>query len=192
MTGFVYFIRAAELGRVKIGYSIEPTAKRLFALQTASPALLQGWAIIRGVKALECKLHEVFAADRFHREWFTESQAIRDFVAEYGSPWDVDPDAIVDRTILLPCKTDVPGTASTPQYLARAAFLNAVIERKIDNQHRATARGVQALTLRYRRQGLGPHASRSQAWITWTNRLRRQEYLEKQAAERRAQARQAS
>lgn len=73
----VYFIRAGDL--VKIGHSVNPP-QRLRMLRTGSPVPLEFWHLEAGGKDRERELHERFAADRAHGEWFHISDAIREYV----------------------------------------------------------------------------------------------------------------
>lgn len=85
----VYFIQAAEAARVKIGYSADPPG-RLDELSTGSPVPLALIAVMPGDPSDEAQLHERFAADRTHGEWFRRSPEIEAFIAEmieqHGAP----------------------------------------------------------------------------------------------------------
>ena len=77
-TPMVYFFRAGDL--VKIGYSRRDVQARLRACQTGSPVSLTLWHTVPGGPDVERELHQRFAADRQHGEWFRISDAIREFV----------------------------------------------------------------------------------------------------------------
>lgn len=80
MTGFVYFIEAAELGLVKIGYATN--VKRRFAvLQTASPVELRLLNAIASDRAGERVIHARFAHLRRRGEWFRSSGELLEFAA---------------------------------------------------------------------------------------------------------------
>lgn len=77
----VYFMRRHD-GMIKIGWSKNP-AKRMKDLQTGAGAL----EIIHtepGGRIRERRLHDRFASDRVAGEWFTESDAIREYLAYEG------------------------------------------------------------------------------------------------------------
>lgn len=95
--GHVYYIGAEGIPVVKIGTSINPSA-RLATLQTSSPVRLHIWATCTGGRELEHRLHRRFAAHRHHGEWFhaapeviafmeQEVQDARQFYAIHAMPW---------------------------------------------------------------------------------------------------------
>jgi hypothetical protein len=67
--GFVYFIRADDLGFVKIGYTCKPS-DRLSKLQIASPHELRMIGHIRASMVEEGRWHSRFAHLRVRGEWF--------------------------------------------------------------------------------------------------------------------------
>lgn len=73
----VYVFRAGD--RAKIGFSTNVPA-RLKACQTGSPLPLSVWRVFEGGRELERELHERFADEREHGEWFRVSDRLRDFV----------------------------------------------------------------------------------------------------------------
>lgn len=77
MTGFVYFIRCED--RVKIGYSENPV-RRLTKINADAPfpCELLGWVAADDYP--ERELHERFATDRLHSEWFAVSPGLLSFV----------------------------------------------------------------------------------------------------------------
>lgn len=74
----VYFVRGGDL--VKIGFSANVT-QRLGDLRIGSPVKLELWHVCAGGRDLERALHERFAKDRSHGEWFRVSDEIADFVS---------------------------------------------------------------------------------------------------------------
>ena len=73
-----YFLLAPQVGLVKIGSSEHPLA-RLTALRTMNAAETEPLVILH---VLEHELHEKFAADRHHGEWFCITQAMIDYFDE--------------------------------------------------------------------------------------------------------------
>lgn len=67
---WVYAIQAGEDGPVKIGMTVDPP-QRIKTLQTANAQPLRPLGLWQGTGADERALHEAFAADRLHGEWFT-------------------------------------------------------------------------------------------------------------------------
>lgn len=78
--GYVYFIRAAELGMVKIGWTNKSPLQRLAELATASPVELALVCAMHGSYKQEQELHATFAALRVRGEWFREEGALADFI----------------------------------------------------------------------------------------------------------------
>jgi len=70
----VYFIYCA--GRVKIGHTGDLHG-RLKQLAIHSPAPLTAVLVVKGGREVEQELHDRFAADRLHGEWFRLSDPLR-------------------------------------------------------------------------------------------------------------------
>lgn len=68
----LYFIEAAN-GYIKIGLSVNPT-RRLRTLQSNSPIALRLLGVIAGSTVFEeRRIHDLFASQRQHGEWFAPS-----------------------------------------------------------------------------------------------------------------------
>lgn len=78
--GYVYAIRSALTGDVKIGFSCDPPA-RLLALQTATSEALELVGVVPGGRALERELHARFASWRKQGEWFAPSPDLDAWIA---------------------------------------------------------------------------------------------------------------
>jgi hypothetical protein len=80
--GFVYFIRerGREDGPIKIGHTQRSPDARLRDIVTMSPVELEVAAWARGSVWHERALHQRFAADRLHGEWFRATPAIRELI----------------------------------------------------------------------------------------------------------------
>ena len=77
---YVYFIRpTSQPGPIKIGCSTIP-ARRLTTLGIWSPFPLEIIAVAPGTLATEKMLHDRFAEDRWHHEWFHASPRLAAFV----------------------------------------------------------------------------------------------------------------
>jgi hypothetical protein len=76
---FVYFCVAAQENEVKIGYSVNPTRRRL-SLESTRHANLELFATIKGGAGIERKMHKRFAEYRIHGEWFEASPELMAFI----------------------------------------------------------------------------------------------------------------
>lgn len=65
--GYVYFVYSG--GLIKIGFSKDPF-RRIDELRTGLATPVDKFLVVRGHKHAERKLHDRFAAERNHREWF--------------------------------------------------------------------------------------------------------------------------
>lgn len=81
---FVYFIAALEVGRVKIGRSVDPTG-RCQGIAGMSPVDVTLLGVVRGGNR-ESELHAMFASDRLHGEWFSLTSRIYTWIEEHASP----------------------------------------------------------------------------------------------------------
>jgi hypothetical protein len=78
-TGYVYFIEAVGLSRIKIGYSDDPE-KRLRQLATGSPISLRIFARMPGNQVMEREIHARFAHLKVDNEWFHFTDDIRTYI----------------------------------------------------------------------------------------------------------------
>lgn len=89
---YVYFVRAGETGPVKIGCSNKP-ANRLLQIGEWVPFKLELIAVMPGSYALETAVHNMFAPEWSHGEWFHQSDRLRQFIADIqaGRPVEIKP-----------------------------------------------------------------------------------------------------
>jgi hypothetical protein len=80
MPSVVYFIRAETTGLIKIGWTTD-LAQRLSNLEGGSPDRLTLLSTASGGSDLEGHLHEHFADERVHAEWFVPSNRLLDFIS---------------------------------------------------------------------------------------------------------------
>jgi len=81
---YVYFMRPQGMeGPIKIGCSTKPAA-RLIGLSTWSPFPLEIIAVAPGTLATEKMLHDLFADERWHHEWFRASPRLLAVTAALG------------------------------------------------------------------------------------------------------------
>lgn len=81
----IYFVRAAGTDFVKIGYTQDRASLkgRLHALQTGQPWQLDLLRVVDGADQwVEMWLHQVYAAQRHHGEWFTYSPDMMTIAAD--------------------------------------------------------------------------------------------------------------
>jgi hypothetical protein len=79
--GCVYFIGNLEHKWVKIGFTIN-LSKRLIAIQTGSPCLLEilGYIKTKDARKLERQMHGKFSRYKMHGEWYVLSKDIMEFI----------------------------------------------------------------------------------------------------------------
>lgn len=74
--GWVYFIACRETERCKIGFTRGDVLKRLRSLQTGAAGELKLIAMQPGTPETERALHERFAEQRLHGEWFEMNEPL--------------------------------------------------------------------------------------------------------------------
>lgn len=74
--GWVYFIACSETGRCKIGFTKGDVEKRMKGLQTGAAGELRLIAMQPGTQETERRLHERFAEQRLHGEWFEMNEPL--------------------------------------------------------------------------------------------------------------------
>jgi len=74
MNGTIYYIACKETHRLKIGYTSRSVKRRIAALQTGSASPLVFMAMHPGTMETERRIHERFADERLHGEWFEMSE----------------------------------------------------------------------------------------------------------------------
>ncbi len=83
MSTFVYFVRAAGVGPIKIGHS-GAWERRVRALQTSQAGRLDVVLVVLGSREVEQALHTQFAEHRLEGEWFTPAPELLRFMAEHA------------------------------------------------------------------------------------------------------------
>jgi hypothetical protein len=111
--GWVYFIHAPEVGRIKIGYTDGQPLARLRDLNCGSPVALVGLGIVAGTYAGERELHERFAGLRRRLEWFEAAPALLRFIRTHARPWPKERIARVPVPVVMPPRN--PGPPPTPR-----------------------------------------------------------------------------
>lgn len=77
----IYFIRAVDCGRIKIGYTDGDTpAMRLNGMRTGNPSELEVLTFCPGEMAREQELHGMLRTENVRGEWFTPSDRVASLV----------------------------------------------------------------------------------------------------------------
>jgi hypothetical protein len=85
--GYVYFIRAPSVNRIKIGWSAYNPDARFVELNVSSPVMLEKFALMRGPQSLEGETHARFKRLRKKGEWFRIAEPLLTFIAENARDW---------------------------------------------------------------------------------------------------------
>jgi hypothetical protein len=89
--GWVYFVAAPEVGRVKIGHTDGRLSERLRPILTGSAVDVEPIGVMRGTKPVEWAIQGHFAPLRWKREWFRMDDRLRRFIGEFaGDPADAN------------------------------------------------------------------------------------------------------
>lgn len=78
---FVYFVRAGANGPIKIGFA-EDVVARMRTIQAHNHEPIELLATTPGGARLEALMHQRFAADRIHHEWFRPSPELLAHISE--------------------------------------------------------------------------------------------------------------
>ena len=97
--GWTYFVRAQEVGRIKIGQCAGRPSKRIEGLRTGSPVILEGIGALQSI-LLEPILHRKFDFLRWmpEREWFHAESVLTDFIRDTAIPF-AEADSIEDSVL---------------------------------------------------------------------------------------------
>jgi hypothetical protein len=85
--GWVYFVVAPEIGRIKIGHTDGHPRKRLAALNQNCPLEIEGIGLLRGSVRVERTLHGLFQDIRWRHEWFLPESILQGFITAHALPW---------------------------------------------------------------------------------------------------------
>ena len=77
---FICFIQGETKRLIHIGQTQNPPHQRLATFQSCSPDTLKLLKVIHATKGDEAQLHQQFAKDRVHGEWFYPSQPLLKFI----------------------------------------------------------------------------------------------------------------
>lgn len=99
---YVYFIRVAPDGPIKIGYTERDPSRRRDALQTGCPSIIKIIGAIAAPLSKEREMHMALAAWRLAGEWFTPSDAVMAAIGaalEYGDRLDIEADEEIPASV---------------------------------------------------------------------------------------------
>lgn len=94
--GFVYFIYAPEVDRVKIGFTVN-LKQRFKELQLGSPTALEMLTYVRGTFQLELAILAIFHKYRLHGEWFQAHPDLLAFIESLCVAKEYSPEMLVAK-----------------------------------------------------------------------------------------------
>lgn len=95
--GFVYFLLSHDTGQIKIGFS-KHVERRVQVLKTAAAKGATCLGVLLGTRALERRIHQMYAVLRTKGEWFHGRSELLGFIDRYSLP--IDDDEIQRRQLL--------------------------------------------------------------------------------------------
>lgn len=88
LIGWIYFIGAPEVNRIKVGYTGAHPNIRMISLRACCPVDLEPVGVLRGSRSTEKLIHERLLNSRWKSEWYTTANSIvTDFVRDHALPW---------------------------------------------------------------------------------------------------------
>lgn len=84
--GFVYFIRAAAMNRVRIGWTTDP-GRRPGELVRSSPVMLEYAALLPGTQEDESWLQYKFRSANVHDDWFDLTPELNEYIEWSKENW---------------------------------------------------------------------------------------------------------
>lgn len=86
--GWIYFIGAPAVNRVKIGVTEGHPSQRLAAIRGLCPVDLIGIGLIRGTIHQESLIHSRLRVACWKNEWFNGCELLFDFIRDNMVPWN--------------------------------------------------------------------------------------------------------
>jgi hypothetical protein len=133
--GFVYFLFARSVNRVKIGYSQTPY-ERLSTLKGNSPVDVELLGMVPGSKKLEERLHTEFRKHRHHGEWFHLTEKLRTridcLIETWDHIWDIALEALNPGFDTPPETNIVKAAPKLEPMWARMLAAEAILDKKIE------------------------------------------------------------
>lgn len=87
--GWVYFVLAPEVDKIKIGSTTKHPSKRLAALRQQCPLDMWPVGILRGSSYVEHHLQSMFRYIQWRYEWFETGDMLAKFIIDHAAPWSV-------------------------------------------------------------------------------------------------------
>lgn len=85
--GWVYFLAAPQVKRIKIGTTRNHPSKRLKKIRDSAPVTILPVGVLRGSPFVEDRLHSIFDHTRWRYEWFDSDKWLARFIADLAQPW---------------------------------------------------------------------------------------------------------
>jgi hypothetical protein len=137
--GYVYFIEAPSVHRIKIGWAHGDLRVRLSGLQVGSPVPLVILAYMRALFEREAELHRRFASLREIGEWFRDDPLLRRYIEKHAkafreddNPW-VKPVILKQRGLLEQAAPVAEGLSEEAQKLHEARVAEAALALTYDH-----------------------------------------------------------
>lgn len=84
--GHIYFIGAAELDAMKVGFAVDPM-QRLSTLQTGNPHRLHMATVVPVERAAEATFHQIMRPHRLHGEWYPADSLLATLEGKLIEEW---------------------------------------------------------------------------------------------------------
>jgi|SRR5271157_512113 len=86
MESFTYFAQAVQTELIKIGHAGD-VEQRLRGLRNIIPDELKLLGVVSEKRYCEATIHQMFALERTHGEWFKPSKRLMKFIEKTAVPW---------------------------------------------------------------------------------------------------------
>lgn len=131
----IYFLTPFKGGPIKIGTTTQ-LSKRLAYLQCEHKTALTVLGVMDGGRTEEEAIHERFAANRQHKEWFAPADDLWAFIRDNARPWEGNnEDDKVDVRLRMDADfaQAIQAEADRDQ-IAVAAFIRQVVAKELDRR----------------------------------------------------------
>lgn len=87
--GWVYFVIAPEVDKIKIGSTTNHPRKRLGVLRQQCPLHLWPIGLLRGSCRVERHIQDMFRYIQWRFEWFETREMLSKFIIDQAAPWSI-------------------------------------------------------------------------------------------------------
>lgn len=145
--GDLYVIEDEMTGCFKVGRSVN-VDRRLRALQTASPGVLQLRLVVKGAGEMESDLHGAFRSSVAAGEWFAPQSGVSDFVRHWSAPSDGRLSSLFDAlgSALVRTSGDLMSRAATTDPPGFDAVAAGILPRHVGMRLRFIAKRIRDRT----------------------------------------------